>query len=48
MLYVIEVVTFDNEREIVEVYAYSAYEAQNIAAEIVGDADYTIVLYSVA
>ena len=41
--YQVEVVTFDGESETVYVEAYNEAEASNIAAEMVGDADYTMV-----
>ncbi len=44
-LYIIEVVDFDGIATSVEVYAYNAEEAQAEAAEIVGNADYTSVIY---
>ena len=45
-IYLIEVVDFDGITTSVEVYAYNAEEAQSQAAEIVGNADYTSVIYS--
>lgn len=42
--YQIEVVTFDGDTEIVEVIARTEEEAQNEAADIVSNADYTTVL----
>ena len=39
----VEVVTFDDESEIVYVEAYNEDEASDIAAAQVGDADYTMV-----
>lgn len=44
-LYQVEVVDFDGIATIVEVLATSAAEAQAEAAEIVGEADYTSVVY---
>ena len=44
-LYQVEVVDFDGIATIVEVLATSAAEAQAEAAEIVGQADYTSVVY---
>ena len=44
-LYQVEVVDFDGFATIVEVLATSAAEAQAEAAEIVGEADYTSVVY---
>lgn len=44
-LYQVEVVDFDGLATIVEVLATSAAEAQAEAAEIVGEADYTSVVY---
>ena len=44
-LYQVEVVDFDGLTTIVEVLATSAAEAQAEAAEIVGEADYTSVVY---
>ena len=41
--YQVEVITFDGESEIVYVEAYDEYEAQEIAASMVADADYTMV-----
>ena len=41
--YQVEVVTFDGESETVYVEAYNEDEASCIAAEQVGDADYTMV-----
>lgn len=41
--YQVEVVTFDDEHETVTVEAASAEEASSIAAEMVGNADYTMV-----
>ena len=41
--YQIEVITFDGDSEIVYVEAYDEYEAQEIAASMVADADYTMV-----
>ena len=41
--YQVEVITFDGESETVYVEAYNEAEASNIAAEQVGDADYTMV-----
>ncbi len=43
MEYMIEVITFDGESEIVYVEANSAEEAQAKAAAEVPDADYTMV-----
>ena len=45
-IYLIEVVDFDGIATSVEVYAYNAEEAQSQAAEIVGNAYYTSVIYS--
>lgn len=44
-LYQVEVVDFDGIATIVEVLATSAAEAQAEAAEIVGEADYTSVIF---
>lgn len=44
-LYQVEVMDFDGIATIVEVLATSAAEAQAEAAEIVGEADYTSVVY---
>ena len=44
-LFVVEVVTFNGETLNVEVFACNADDAQAMAAEIVGDADYTSVIY---
>ena len=44
-LYQVEVVDFDGLATIVEVLATSAAEAQAEAAEIVGEADYTSVIF---
>ena len=41
--YQVEVVTFDGEQETVTVEAASPEEASAMAAEIVGNADYTMV-----
>lgn len=43
MEYMVEVITFDGESEIVYVEAYNEDEASDIAAAQVGDADYTMV-----
>mgnify|MGYP007035349938 CR=1 FL=1 len=43
MEYMVEVVTFDGESETVYVEAYSAEDAQSIAAAEVPNADYTMV-----
>lgn len=43
----VEVITFDGDSETVYVEARSEEEASNMAAEIVGNADYTMV-YEVA
>ena len=45
--YQVEVITFDGDSETVYVEARSEEEASNMAAEIVGNADYTMV-YEVA
>lgn len=42
--YQIEVVTFDGDTEVVEVLARTEEEAQNEAAYMVANADYTTVL----
>ena len=44
-LYQVEVVDFDGIATIAEVLATSAAKAQAEAAEIVGEADYTSVVY---
>lgn len=41
--YQVEVVTFDGDSEIVTVEAHNEREASEKAAEMVGNADYTIV-----
>lgn len=41
--YQVEVVTFDGDSEIVTVEAHNENEASEKAAEMVGNADYTIV-----
>ena len=43
MEYMVEVITFDGESEIVYVEAYNEDEASNKAAAQVGNADYTMV-----
>ena len=45
--YQVEVITFDGDSETVYVEARSEEEASNMASEIVGNADYTMV-YEVA
>lgn len=43
MEYMVEVVTYDGDSQIVYVEADSSDEAQEIAASMVADADYTMV-----
>ncbi|GEM_PF-2369623 len=43
IIFLIEVVTYSGESQMVEVEACNSYEAQSIAAELVEDADYTMV-----
>ena len=43
MEYMVEVITFDGESEIVYVEAYNEVEASNMAAAQVGNADYVMV-----
>lgn len=44
--YTIEVVDFDGYAQTIIVYAYNAADAQREAAEMVGNADYTSVLFA--
>ena len=42
-IYTIEVITFDGDSHIFEIEAYDGDEALNIAASMVGDADYAMI-----
>lgn len=44
--YTIEVVDFDGYAQTIIVYAYNAADAQREAADMVGNADYTSVLFA--
>lgn len=44
--YTIEVVDFDGYAQTIIVYAYNANDAQREASEIVGNVDYTSVLFA--
>lgn len=44
-IYGVEIVTFDGEIYNAEVLAYNADEAQQLAAEMYNDVDYTSILY---